>query len=130
MHRNFYLDTPRCLNRDFSLPERPDVYVAGQMTGVEGYVESIASGLLTAFKLAAKAKDFPLSPLPRETLMGGLLSLFLFDKTSDRFSPMNGNFGLLPDLEEKVRGKKARKEAKSERALTALQLWLNENLLP
>ncbi len=130
MHRNFYLDTPRCLNRNFSLPERPDVFVAGQMTGVEGYVESIASGLLTAFKLAAKVKNVALSPLPAETLMGGLLSRFLFDKTGLEFSPMNANFGLLPDLEQRVRGKKARKEAKAERALKALQVWLDNNPMP
>ncbi len=124
MHRNFYLDTPRCLARDFSLRERNDIFVAGQMTGVEGYVESIASGLLTARKVVARLLDKPMAPLPQQTLMGSLLGRFLFDKTSKTFSPMNANFGLLPDLGFKVRGKKERKEAKAQRAITALEKWL------
>ncbi|MCP4292183.1 MAG: methylenetetrahydrofolate--tRNA-(uracil(54)-C(5))-methyltransferase (FADH(2)-oxidizing) TrmFO [bacterium] len=127
MHRNFFLDTPRCLKRDFSLPERPDIFIAGQMTGVEGYVESIASGLLTAWKLAARASSGTLSVLPAETIVGGLLSRFLFDKTSGRFSPMNANFGIVPDLGVKVRGKKERKEAKSQRSIEAMEKWLEEN---
>ncbi len=130
MHRNFYLDTPRCLRRDFCLTGRQDIFVAGQMTGVEGYVESIASGLFSAFKLAARETSCTLSPLPAETLMGGLLSRFLFDRTSADFSPMNANFGLLPDVEHRVRGKKERKEAKAERAVAALQGWIQTNPLP
>ncbi len=127
MHRNFYLDTPRCLKRDFSLPERPDIFLAGQMTGVEGYVESIASGLMTSWKLGARLKEFTLDPMPATTMMGSLLGRFLFDTTSQRFSPMNANFGLLPDLVPQVRGKKLRKEAKAERAVGAMEKWLDSN---
>ncbi len=127
MHRNFYLDTPRALKRDFSLPERPDVFLAGQMTGVEGYVESIASGLLTAWKLVSRLKEKTLEPLPSTTMMGGLLGRFLFDQTSQRFSPMNANFGLLPDLVPRVRGKKFRKEAKAQRAVEAMEAWVSTN---
>lgn len=130
MHRNFYLDTPRSLKRDFSLPERPDIFLAGQMTGVEGYVESIASGLLTAWKLASRVKAFPLEPLPSTTMMGSLLGRFLFDTTSQRFSPMNANFGLLPDLVPQVKGKKLRKEAKAQRAVEAMQQWLANSSNP
>ena len=129
MHRNFYLDTPRSLKRDFSLVERPDIFLAGQMTGVEGYVESIASGLMTSLKLTARLGLIELDPMPANTMMGSLLGRFLFDTTSSQFSPMNANFGLLPDLVERVRGKRERKEAKAHRAVEALQLWLSKNNL-
>jgi methylenetetrahydrofolate--tRNA-(uracil-5-)-methyltransferase len=124
LHRNFYLDSPRCLKRNFSLRERLDIRVAGQITGVEGYVESIASGLVTARRMAAEMQGHAWKPLPRESMLGALLSGFLFDSTAARFSPMNANFGLLPDLNEKVRGKSERKMAKAERALTALRNWI------
>lgn len=127
LHRNFYLDSPRCLKRNFSLRERPDIRIAGQITGVEGYVESIASGMLTARRLVADLQENEPAPLPAESLLGALLGGFLFDGTAGRFSPMNANFGLLPDLEQRVRGKSERKMAKSERALTALRAWLESN---
>ena len=129
MHRNFYLDTPRCAGRDFSLAGRPDVFVAGQMTGVEGYVESIASGLVTAWHVAARIRGDDLPDLPPESMLGSLLGGFLFDTTAGRFSPMNANFGLVPDLPERVRGKRERKLAKAERALRALTVW-HEALAP
>jgi methylenetetrahydrofolate--tRNA-(uracil-5-)-methyltransferase len=126
LHRNFYLDTPRTCARDFSLRARPDVHIAGQISGVEGYVESITSGLVTAWYLAARLKGSGLPLLPAESMVGGLLHGFLFDTTGARFSPMNSNFGLMPDLVEKVRGKRDRKLAKSSRAVKALTAWLEE----
>ncbi|MFO7607824.1 MAG: methylenetetrahydrofolate--tRNA-(uracil(54)-C(5))-methyltransferase (FADH(2)-oxidizing) TrmFO [Candidatus Krumholzibacteriia bacterium] len=123
LHRNFYLDSPRCLGRDFSLTARPDVFVAGQITGVEGYVESIASGLVTALHVAARVQERTLPPLPPASMLGALLGGFLFDTTAGRFSPMNANFGLLPELEERVRAKRDRKLAKAARALAALAPW-------
>lgn len=124
LHRNFFCDSPRCLAPDFSLKGRADVFLAGQMTGVEGYVESMASGLLTAWHAAARLVDHKIPSLPRESLLGALLQGFLFDTTAQPFSPMNANFGLVPDLQEKVRGKQARKQAKSDRAMAALKDWL------
>ncbi len=124
LHRNFYLDTPRCCQNDFSLNGRTDVFIAGQITGVEGYVESIASGLFTAWQIAARARELQLPGLPLETLLGSLLNNFLFDMTSDRLSPMNVNFGLLPDLALRVRNKRDRKLAKSEVARKAMTQWL------
>ncbi len=124
LHRNFYLDSPRCLSRDFSLQARPDIFVAGQMTGVEGYVESIASGLVTALHVAARVRGRTLAPLPPESMLGALLGGFLFDTTAGRFSPMNANFGLLPDLPEPVRAKRDRKLAKGERAVAAIAAWV------
>jgi methylenetetrahydrofolate--tRNA-(uracil-5-)-methyltransferase len=127
LHRNFFCDSPRCLAPDFSLHARDDVFLAGQMTGVEGYVESIGSGLLTAWHAAARLKGLTLPALPPDTMLGALLQGFLFDTTAVPFSPMNANFGLVPDLPGKVRGKQARKLAKAERALAALDGWLATN---
>jgi methylenetetrahydrofolate--tRNA-(uracil-5-)-methyltransferase len=124
LHRNFYVDSPRCLDRDFSLRARPDIFLAGQITGVEGYVESIASGLVTALAAAARIQGRALPPLPAESMLGALLGGFLFDTTAARFAPMNANFGLLPDLPVPVRGKRDRKLAKAERALAALRAWV------
>lgn len=124
LHRNFYLDTPRCCQRNFSLSGREDVFVAGQITGVEGYVESIASGLIVAWGIAAQLRGVTLPGLPLESLLGALLRNFLFDQTTARLSPMNANFGILPDLKERVRGKRDRKLAKAERARGALNQWL------
>ncbi|MBE0565932.1 MAG: methylenetetrahydrofolate--tRNA-(uracil(54)-C(5))-methyltransferase (FADH(2)-oxidizing) TrmFO [Krumholzibacteria bacterium] len=124
LHRNFYLDAPRCLGRDFALAARPDVFVAGQMTGVEGYVESIASGLVTAWHVAYRVQGRTLPPLPPATMLGALLGGFLFDTTAARFCPMNANFGLLPELADPVRAKRDRKLAKAERALAELRAWV------
>ncbi len=124
LHRNFYLDTPRCCAPDFSLRERPDVWIAGQITGVEGYVESMTSGLITAWRLAAQVHRIELPGLPLDTMTGSLLRNFLFDRTTEKLSPMNVNFGLVPDLPSGTRGKRERKIAKSERALASLAEWL------
>lgn len=126
LHRNFYLDTPRCCAPDFSLLARPDVMVAGQMTGVEGYVESIASGLYTAWLAAARLRGLTLPALPRTTICGSLLGGFLFDTTTARLTPMNANFGLLPDLPEHIRAKRDRKLARGEAARRDLDLWLRD----
>lgn len=126
MHRNFYLDTPRCCSRDFSLRDRPDVWIAGQITGVEGYVESMTSGLVTAWGLSARIHDIELPGLPLESMTGALLRNFLFDRTTQKLSPMNVNFGLVPDLATATRGKRERKIAKSERAVAALAEWLGQ----
>ncbi|MBK8166167.1 MAG: methylenetetrahydrofolate--tRNA-(uracil(54)-C(5))-methyltransferase (FADH(2)-oxidizing) TrmFO [bacterium] len=124
LHRNFYLDTPRCCALDFSLLGRPDVLVAGQMTGVEGYVESIASGLFTAWQAASRLRGLPLPALPAATILGSLLGGFLFDRTTARLTPMNANFGLLPDLPELVRDKRERKLARAACSRRELATWL------
>lgn len=127
LHRNFYLDTPRVLAPDFSLPALPHLRFAGQITGVEGYVESIASGLWTAWNAAAAVFGIALPPLPRTTLLGALLQGFLRDRTGDRLAPMNVHFGLLPPLEDGPRGRRGKRERKlalGARALADLDAWL------
>jgi len=124
LHRNFFLDTPRCCQPDFSLCGRSDVFIAGQITGVEGYVESIASGLFTAWQVAGRLGEVAIPELPLDSLLGSLLRNFLFDMTTDRLSPMNVNFGLLPELKLTVRNKRERKLAKSEVAREAITNWI------
>ncbi len=132
LHRNSYLDTPRTLNKRFALHGAPQLRFAGQLTGVEGYVESIASGLWTAWSVAAELQGSELPDLPPTTLIGSLLCGYLFDRTSSRFTPMNVNFGLLPPLDQSPRGrrgKQLRKELFGERALDDLGSWLAEPAL-
>ncbi|MEZ4388722.1 MAG: methylenetetrahydrofolate--tRNA-(uracil(54)-C(5))-methyltransferase (FADH(2)-oxidizing) TrmFO [Candidatus Krumholzibacteriia bacterium] len=124
MHRNFYVDTPRVLRGDFALRAAPSIRLAGQITGVEGYVESIAGGLVTALHLDAELAGRRLPPWPYTTLLGALHHGFLFDDTSARLTPMNVHYGLLPDLPTKIRDKRERKLAKREVALADLDLWL------
>jgi len=124
MHRNFYVDTPRVLRPDFALRSEPSVRLAGQITGVEGYVESIAGGLVTAWHLDAQLGGQQLPPWPYTTILGALHHGFLFDDTAARLTPMNANFGLLPELDRKVKGKRERKLARREVALQDLDLWL------
>lgn len=124
MHRNFYVDTPRVLRGDFALRAEPAIRLAGQITGVEGYVESIAGGLIAAWHLAAELQGRRLPPWPYTTMLGALHHGFLFDDTAERLTPMNANFGLLPDLPQRIRGKRERKLAKRELALADLDLWL------
>jgi len=125
MHRNFYVDSPRVLRGDFALKVEPSIRLAGQITGVEGYVESIAGGLITALHLDAELRGRRLPPWPYTTMLGALHHGFLFDDTSDRLTPMNVNYGLLPELPTKVRGKRERKLAKRDIALADLDLWLS-----
>jgi methylenetetrahydrofolate--tRNA-(uracil-5-)-methyltransferase len=119
MHRNLYIDTPKSLSKSFSLPDNPAIHFAGQLTGVEGYVESIASGLVTAWTVASEIKKLEPPVWPRETIIGSLLFSYLFDNTAKRLTPMNANFGILPSitgLPSGRRGRIYRKEAMNSRS--------------
>ncbi len=115
MHRNTYLNSPEILNADFSVKTEPLLFFAGQMTGVEGYVESAASGLLAAVHMARKLNNKPVI-IPDETTVCGALSAHISGVT-DNFQPMNANFGILKPLEKTVRDKKQRYFSLAERAL-------------
>ncbi len=119
IHRNTYLNSPQILNKDLSLVNHDNVYIAGQLSGVEGYVESIASGLLTAFLITGKTDS-----LPETTIIGQMWERLI---TSDlnRFVPVNANFGLLPPLDDVIRDKQKKKELMSERSLSALKVLLH-----
>lgn len=120
MHRNTYVNAPEALTADLELKNLPGVFLAGQITGVEGYVESAACGLWLGLSLAARAKGQPLSPPPAETALGALLG-HLCSSAKD-FQPSNINFGLMPPLSGKTR-KKERRELYSKRAQAAFSAW-------
>lgn len=115
MHRNTYLNSPAILNADFSVKGNPLLFFAGQLTGVEGYVESAASGLLAAVHMARKLEEKPPVALDNTTVCGAL-SAHICGAT-ENFQPMNANFGILKPLEKTVRDKKQRYAALAERAL-------------
>ncbi len=124
MHRNTFLDSPRLLDREFRLKTYPQLRFAGQMTGVEGYMESAASGLLAGHHLARELLGLPPLILPEETMLGALTA-HVVNEQSD-FQPMGANMGILPPLPEKIRDKKARYLALAERSLAALKRTLEE----
>lgn len=118
MHRNTYLPAPDCLNYDFSLKKNPRVYFAGQITGVEGYVESAMSGLLAAIGLFRSLTGKP--PVRWDNTVCGALSDYISTPNKD-FQPMNANYGILPPLGFEERDKVKKKRLLSERAIAAMQ---------
>lgn len=128
IHRNTFLNSPRLLDPQLRLRADPRLRFAGQVTGVEGYVESAAIGILAGRFAAAERLGAPFSPPPPETAMGALLNHITAGAEASSFQPMNVNFGLFPPLEEAVRrgrkGKRERARAYSERALAACDAWL------
>ncbi len=125
MHRNTYLDSPRLLDSHYRLRSLPRVSFAGQMTGVEGYVESCASGMLAALELSAELLGEPAWDFPRETAIGAL-SHYVSDGSVTDFQPMNINFGIIAPLGYRVKGKRNKNLELSRRALEALAQRLEE----
>ncbi len=123
MHRNTFLDSPRLLNAAFQLKEEPRLFFAGQMTGVEGYMESACSGLLAGLNAVRALRSEPLLVLPRET-MSGALAHHISDPSVTDFQPMGANFGVLPPLENHIRDKRERYAALASRALDLLEGYL------
>ena len=119
MHRNTYLDSPRLLDRYYRLKGEERLMFAGQITGVEGYVESTASGFLCAVELANRLLGKPPVDFPRETAVGAL-ALYISDESVADFQPMNINFGLIPQLGYRVKGKRNKNAEISRRALDVL----------
>lgn len=119
IHRNTYLNSPKILNADLSLKKKPNVYVAGQLSGVEGYAESILSGLLVARNINNSHLGFESGKLPETTISGQLCHYIT--KENKNFQPMNANFGLLPTLKDKIKDKKLKKELLAERAIRDLK---------
>ncbi len=121
MHRNTYLDSPGLLDADYSMLSRENVFFAGQMTGVEGYVESAGSGLIAGICAARKALGLERVLFPNVTMLGAMAN-YVCHGGSGKFVPMNANFGIIPPLENRVKGGKLAKYAVyAERALTALE---------
>ena len=120
MHRNTYLDSPRLLDRYYRLKSQPRVTFAGQMTGVEGYVESAGSGFLAAVELARRLEGKAPVDFPRETALGAL-SLYISDETVKDFQPMNINFGIISPLGYRVKGKRNKNQEISQRSLEIIE---------
>lgn len=125
MHRNTFIDSPRLLGDDFGFRAREGLYFAGQITGVEGYMESACAGVLAginaANRILGKEKFVPV-----ELTISGALARYISDENVKNFQPMGASFGLLPPLETKIRDKKLRYEALAERGLEALKKQLAE----
>ena len=123
IHRNTFLNSPRLLDEELRLKARPALRFAGQITGVEGYVESAAMGLLAGRFAAAQARNETVAPPPSTTALGALLAHITKGADAQTFQPMNVNFGLFPPLEADARGRD-RKKLMAHRALADLELWL------
>ncbi len=122
MHRNTFINAPTCLAPSLQLRQRPNVFFAGQITGVEGYVESAASGFLAGLSAAAYQQGKMFQPPPRVTALGALLE-YPVSASADNFQPMNITYGLFPALEQKIRKRRDRRQALADRALAELELW-------
>ena len=127
MHRNTYLDSPRLLDRYYRLKKEPRISFAGQMTGVEGYVESTASGFLVGVETARRLRGMPPIDFPQETAIGAL-GLYVSNGSVGNFQPMNINFGIIPPLGYKVKGKRNKNAVLSQRSLEILEPMREEIL--
>ncbi len=126
MHRNTYLNSPGLLGADYAMISRPNVYFAGQMTGVEGYVESAASGLIAGINAARRAKGMEALILPRTTMIGAMAQ-YVQNGSVGSFVPMNANFGIIQMPEKRVKGGKAARNAViAETAVATIQAMLPE----
>lgn len=120
MHRNTFIDSPRLLNGDFSMRENSLIFFGGQITGVEGYMESAASGLMAGLNLARRLNGKETAVLPKDTMIGAL-SRYISDETVNNFQPMGANFGVLPPLDEKIRDKQERYMRLAQRGMQSLK---------
>src|SRR5207237_10334993 len=126
IHRNSYLNSPAVLSPHLSTRDDPTILFAGQITGVEGYTESAATGLLAGINLSrVLSGETPVIPAP--TTMLGALYRYMREADPAHFQPMNANFGLLDELPERVRDKKEKREMFAERALRDMHAWIEAN---
>jgi len=129
IHRNTYLDAPACLDGHQRARGRPDLFFAGQLVGVEGYVESIASGLMAGLYVASRLRGVLIEPPPATTMTGGILAR-LSDPEGSPFMPVNAQFGLLPPLQDTTLKKDRKRHALADRALEAMGNWLGKQEMP
>ncbi len=131
MHRNSFIDSPRLLDEHFCMRKDEKVYFAGQITGVEGYIESAASGIMAGLNLSRKLNNLEQISLPKETMLGAL-SKYISDESVTNFQPMGSNMGILPELPERIRDKKLKYQTLAERGIKSLMTVLegdNERFL-
>ena len=123
MHRNTFINSPKVLQATYQFKARPDLFFAGQMTGVEGYVESAASGLVAGINAARLVTGKEPIEFPHETSMGSM-ARYITTTNAKNFQPMNANFGLFPELSERIRSKKERYEQHANRALETIRNFM------
>jgi len=123
MHRNTFINSPALLNNTFNMKKNKNIFFAGQITGVEGYVESIASGLCAGVNAVKRYNGEETVSFPKETVIGSLAEYI--STPNEKFQPMNANFGILPELEEKIKDKKMRYEEAAKRSLENITKILN-----
>ncbi len=121
MHRNSFINSPRILNKDLSLKENGNIFFAGQLSGVEGYMESAASGIIAGLNAVAKVNETESVILPNFTMIGALLG-YITDESVVNFQPMGANFGIIPELVPHIRDKRERYMALAQRSLS----WFEE----
>ncbi len=127
MHKNTFINSPKSIKQDYSLIKNDKIYFAGQITGVEGYVESAASGLMVGIYLYNKLKNRQINPISEKTVLGSLAK-YITTENKD-FQPMNANFGILPPLDRIVRDKTERKRLMAERSLIEVEKFKKENIV-
>ena len=126
MHRNTFIDSPRILDSDYADKENKSRFFAGQLTGVEGYMESASSGLICGINAARLVQGLDTVTLPATTMIGAL-SRYISDPYVSDFQPMGANFGILPELQNRPRDKAERGQAYADRALADLMQFIEEN---
>lgn len=124
MHRNTFINSTKLLNSNFQMRERPNIYFAGQITGVEGYIESAASGIFAGISMARQLKGLEAVKLPNTTMLGALAN-YISDEFVENFQPMGCNMGILPELPERIRDKKLKYQTLAERGLRDLDEIIN-----
>lgn len=127
MHRNTFICSPKVLNADYSVKENKKLFFAGQITGVEGYMESACSGIVAGINAYRTLTGKQTLVFPPDTMIGAL-SGYISDPTASKFQPMGANFGVLPELENKPRDKKERAARYSSRALLSMDKYIKDNL--
>ncbi|MFB4211115.1 FADH(2)-oxidizing methylenetetrahydrofolate--tRNA-(uracil(54)-C(5))-methyltransferase TrmFO [Shouchella sp. 1P09AA] len=125
MHRNTFLNSPKLLRPTYQTKQRDDLFFAGQITGVEGYVESAAAGLTAGINAYKQSVGETLVPFPEETMIGSMAA-YITTANPDNFQPMNANFGLVPPMNVRIKVKKERYEALAERALGSIQNFMKD----
>lgn len=126
MHRNTYINSPKLLNKYYQMDKHPKIFFAGQITGVEGYVESASSGILAGYNLARLISGKKMFEPDIKTSIGSL-PLYISNASNDKFQPMNSNFGIIEGLNERIRNKAERYNKIAVRALNIIQTQLKEN---
>ena len=127
MHRNTFICSPQILNSDFSVKENKNLFFAGQLTGVEGYMESASSGIVAGINAVRVIKKLPTLSFPVDTMIGALAS-YISDPTVKKFQPMGANLGILPELAQRPRDKRERAAAYAARALDSMTQYIKENM--